>query len=53
MFNEFPPGSMFEGETTNLNGNVQVIGMADENDIIGSASEIIKGIMSNILIKWQ
>lgn len=34
---------MFESERTNLDYGVQVSGMADENDIIGSASEIVKG----------
>lgn len=34
---------MFEVERTEFNYNNQLIGMADENDIIGSASEIIKG----------
>jgi hypothetical protein len=34
---------MFESERANLDYGVQVSGMADENDIIGSASEIVKG----------
>lgn len=43
LFRDANLPSMFEVERTEFNYNNQLIGMADENDIIGSASEIIKG----------